>query len=207
MLRTGACFWQRQKPERYILGLQDQTGRAPVYSRRKTAFVSFLACIKNVKGLFESYVAWEGRQPLSAFWSALRTSKVCLNSTWPPKTHLWNSYSHKISQDHLNLFFCVIRASERGSNNPMAQQFSAAYKQLLMHHKPASSWTVLAYWSPPSRRHWTRVSDSSPNHTHQEAWPDCWESWRYRGSVWASESVTNHHIVQQVQVCCDTIRH
>ena len=142
--RQSTCSLQKEDSLCQLFGLHKERQRSVWILhglRRKTAFVSFLVCIKNVKGLFEFHVA----------------------SQDPPLKYL---LPYKISQDHLNLFFCVIRASERGSNNPMAQQFSAAYKQLLMHHKPASSWTVLEYWSTPSRRHWTRVSDSSPNHTH-----------------------------------------
>ena len=41
--------------------------------------------------------------------------------------------TYKMSQDHLELFFGVVRAS-RGCNNPTTQQFIGASKQLLMRH-------------------------------------------------------------------------
>ena len=100
--------------EEYISGLQDQTGTPLVQSRRKTAFVGFLACIKSIRGLFETYVA----------------------SKDAPLKYL---LTYKMSQDHLELFFCSIRASGRANNNPTAQQFSAAYKRLIMHHNIKAS--------------------------------------------------------------------
>ena len=39
-----------------------------------------------------------------------------------------------MSQDHLELFFSVVRASGGWNNNPTTRQFIAAYKQLLMRH-------------------------------------------------------------------------
>ena len=41
--------------------------------------------------------------------------------------------TYKFSQDHLELFFCAIRAHGCFNNNPTAQQFTAAYKRLLLH--------------------------------------------------------------------------
>ena len=39
---------------------------------------------------------------------------------------------YKFSQDHLELFFGAIRATGGFNNNPTAEQFTAAYKRLLM---------------------------------------------------------------------------
>ncbi len=40
--------------------------------------------------------------------------------------------TYKFSQDHLELFFGAIRSSGGFNNNPTAQQFTAAYKRLLL---------------------------------------------------------------------------
>lgn len=76
--------------------------------RRKTAFIGFLANIKSIRNIFDNYVA--------------------------PENALKYILTYKMSQDHLELFFCAIRALGRGNNNPSAQQFSSAYKRLLTHH-------------------------------------------------------------------------
>ena len=91
--------------EEYISGLRDQTGTPLVQSRRKTPFVGFLACIKSIRDLFET----------------------CVASKDAPLKYL---LTYKMSQDHLELFFCSIRASSRVNNNPTAQQFSAAYNSI-----------------------------------------------------------------------------
>lgn len=41
--------------------------------------------------------------------------------------------THKLSQDHLELFFGAIRGKGGFNNNPTARQFEAAYKRLLVH--------------------------------------------------------------------------
>lgn len=40
---------------------------------------------------------------------------------------------YKLSQDHLELFFQMIRLQGGCNNNPTARQFTAAYKKLLVH--------------------------------------------------------------------------
>ncbi|CAH0731426.1 unnamed protein product, partial [Brenthis ino] len=40
--------------------------------------------------------------------------------------------THKLSQDHLELFFGIIRAHGRANNNPTARQFKSAYKKNLV---------------------------------------------------------------------------
>ena len=42
---------------------------------------------------------------------------------------------YKFSQDHLELFFCAVRARGGFNDNPTALQFKAAYKRLLMRHE------------------------------------------------------------------------
>ena len=40
---------------------------------------------------------------------------------------------YKLSHDHLELFFCNIRAQGGANNNPTARQFISAYKKILIH--------------------------------------------------------------------------
>ena len=91
----------------YIKGLRDEMGNLMYKTKRKTGFVGFILAIESVKSLFHELV---GR-------------------TDAPMNYL---LTYKFSQDHLELFFGAIRASGGFNNNPTAQQFTAAYKRLLM---------------------------------------------------------------------------
>lgn len=46
--------------------------------------------------------------------------------------------TYKLSQDHLELFFCAMRSRSGNNNNPTPRQFIAGYKQLLVHTKVRS---------------------------------------------------------------------
>ena len=76
-------------------------------TRRKTGFIGFLLAIKSIKGIFFDLVE-EEQAPM----------KYLL--------------TYKFSQDHLELFFGAVRSSGGFNNNPTAQQFTAAYKRLLL---------------------------------------------------------------------------
>ena len=76
-------------------------------TRRKTGFVGFLLAIKSIKGIFQDFV-----EPVGA-----------------PLRYL---LTYKLSQDHLELFFGAVRSAGGFNNNPTAQQFTAAYKRLLL---------------------------------------------------------------------------
>ena len=91
----------------YILGLKDASGQKMYTTRRKTGFVGFLVAIKSTKGLFHDLVESENA----------------------PMKYL---LMYKFSQDHLELFIGAIRSAGGFNNNPNAQQFTAAYKRLLM---------------------------------------------------------------------------
>jgi len=43
--------------------------------------------------------------------------------------------TYKVSQDHIELLFSVIRSKGGYNNDPTAKQFQAAYKLLLVHHE------------------------------------------------------------------------
>ena len=76
-------------------------------TRRKTGFIGFLVAIRNTQNLFASLVE-RNEAPL----------KYML--------------TYKFSQDHLELFFGAVRSAGGFNNNPTTQQFTAAYKRLLM---------------------------------------------------------------------------
>ena len=76
-------------------------------TRRKTGFIRFLAAIKSTKEIFHNLVETK-EAPL----------KYLL--------------TYKLSQDHLELFFGAVRSAGGFNNNPTTQQFTAAYKHLLL---------------------------------------------------------------------------
>ena len=91
----------------YISSLKDTTGKPMYQTRRKTGFIGFLVAIRSTQNLFASFVERQ-EAPL----------KYIL--------------TYKLSQDHLELFFAAIRSAGGFNNNPTTQQFTAAYKRLLM---------------------------------------------------------------------------
>ena len=76
-------------------------------SRRKTGFVGFLVAIDSIQSIFSDLIEKE-EAPMNY------------------------NLTYKFSQDHLQLFFGAIRSSGGFNNNPTAQQFTAAYKKLLL---------------------------------------------------------------------------
>ena len=95
------------KAYEYILGLKDVTGKCMYTTRRKTGFVGFLVAIKSTKELFHNLV----------------------ETVDAPLKYL---LMYKFSQDHLELFFGAVRSAGGFNNNQTAQQFTAAYKRLLL---------------------------------------------------------------------------
>ena len=91
----------------YILHLKDPKGQLMYTTRRKTGFVWFLVAIESTKGVFHDLVE-KDHAPL----------KYLL--------------TYKLSQDHLELFFGAVRSAGGFNNIPTAQQFTAAYKRLLL---------------------------------------------------------------------------
>ena len=91
----------------YILHLRNPQGQPMYTTCRKTGFVGFLVAIKSTKGIFHDLVERD-QAPL----------KYLL--------------TYKLSQDQFELFFGAIRSAGGFNNNPTAQQFTAAYKRLLL---------------------------------------------------------------------------
>ncbi|CAF2140627.1 unnamed protein product, partial [Rotaria magnacalcarata] len=83
-------------------------------SCRKTGFLGFLVCINSIIGIYEILVKGDNA---------------------PLKFLL----THKLSQDHLEIFFSAIRSKGGHNNNPSAKQFEAAYKALIVHHEISTS--------------------------------------------------------------------
>jgi hypothetical protein len=76
-------------------------------TRRKTGFIGFLVAIKSTKDIFHTLVEAEDA----------------------PLKYL---LTYKLSQYHLELFFGAVRSAGGFNNNPTTQQFTAAYKCLLL---------------------------------------------------------------------------
>ena len=83
------------------------TGVPKHKTKRKTGFVGFLVATESVKLLL----------------------KELMERDEAPMNYL---LTYKFSQDHLELFFGAIQSAGGFNNNPTAQQFTAAYKGLLM---------------------------------------------------------------------------
>ena len=96
-----------EKAYSYIMALRDTDGNFMYSTRKKTGFIGFLVAIKSMKHIFFDLVEKKNA---------------------PMKFVL----TYKFSQDHLELFFGAIRSSGGFNNNPTAQQFTAAYKRLLL---------------------------------------------------------------------------
>ena len=91
----------------YIMGLKNPAGEIMHTTRRKTGFFGFLVAIKSTKGIFHKLVEAD-------------------------KAPLKYLLTYKLSQDHLELFFGAVRSAGGFNNNPTTQQFTAAYKRLLL---------------------------------------------------------------------------
>lgn len=91
----------------YIINLKDSQGKSMHTTRRKTGFVGFLVAITSVKGIFNELVQ-------------------------SPQAPLKSLLTYKLSQDQLELFFGTVRSAGGFNNNPTVQQFTSAYKRLLV---------------------------------------------------------------------------
>lgn len=76
-------------------------------TNRKTGFIGFLVCINSLEGLFNQIVV---ETPLLKY-----------------------IISYKLSQDHLEIFFSIIRSKGGFNNNPTGRQLEYIYKRLLIH--------------------------------------------------------------------------
>lgn len=90
----------------YIKNLKVSNNGMPItHSNRKTGFIGLLVSMKSLQFLYLSLI--KTNSPLLQYLPA-----------------------YKMSQDHLELFFSLIRQNCGWNNNPTARQFRAAYKKL-----------------------------------------------------------------------------
>jgi hypothetical protein len=97
----------------YILTLKGPDGVKLIEGKRKTGFLGLIIDMSSVINFVEKYVIKE----------------KCL-------IYL---LTYKLSQDHIEMFFCAIRSKGGFNNNPTATQFEAAYKRLLTHAEITTS--------------------------------------------------------------------
>ena len=99
-------FWRPflGKVNGYLIGLK--LNGIPLHqSLRKTMVLGFLATITSVISIYDEFVTTKYISDLSTY---------------------------RLSQDHIELTFNVVRFRGRWKNNPTACQFQAAYRQLLI---------------------------------------------------------------------------
>lgn len=95
----------------YIKGLKvkeniNDVNYVPILkSKRKTGFIGFIICSNSM---------------LKLYYNLIESSKIDYLKM------------HKLSQDHLELFFGCIRAQGGYNNNPTSKQFMSAYHKLVI---------------------------------------------------------------------------
>lgn len=90
------------------------TKRNIVQSACKTGFVGFMICIESLKYLYSTLVETGSLKYISM---------------------------HRLSQDHLELFFGIIRRQGGYNNNPNVRQFQGIYRKALRHLELRSSFS------------------------------------------------------------------
>jgi hypothetical protein len=100
----------------YILNLKNLSGEKMVLSKRKTGFIGLIINMLSVESIVEKYII--------------------------EKKYFNYLLTYKLSQDHIETFFCAIRSKGGFNNNPTASQFEAAYKRLLIHAEITSKSTA-----------------------------------------------------------------
>lgn len=90
----------------YLKSLKNQDFKPITNSKRKTGFNGLITYLNSVYNLFNDTV---------------KTGTMDFILTY------------KVSQDHLEMLFSVIRSRGGFNNNPFAAQFEATYKKLLIH--------------------------------------------------------------------------
>lgn len=86
---------------------ESQHGNALINSRRNVGFLGFCISIKSLMGLYDM---------------------LCEQSN-----SLQYMCTYKLSLDHLELFFSIIRQQFGCNNNPSAKQFQSSMKKILLH--------------------------------------------------------------------------
>lgn len=81
-------------------------GELLVESNRKSGPIGFIVGLRNIQYLYKNYILNEKLKFIPLY---------------------------KVTQDHLELFFCACRSGLGHNNNPTDKQFQAIYKKLLVH--------------------------------------------------------------------------
>jgi len=92
----------------YLVMLTDEFGTPLYATKKKTAFVGFCTVLHSLIAIFEDLVE---------------------------AGHLDFLNTYKLLQDHIELYFGLVRLRFGSNNNPNAVQFMASYKRLLVHHE------------------------------------------------------------------------
>jgi hypothetical protein len=96
-----------EEAKSYILSLKNVEGEELVCGRRKKGFLGLIINMSSIQGIVQKYIIEKKDFPYLL--------------------------SYKLSQDHIETFFCAVRSRGGFNNNPTALQFEAAYKRLLIH--------------------------------------------------------------------------
>lgn len=87
--------------ENYLSSLKtSRDGESILNSNRKIGFLGFIICIKNAISMFESLIK---------------------------QGYLFCLSLHKLSQDHIELYFQMIRSRGGFNSNPTVRQFKASF--------------------------------------------------------------------------------
>lgn len=86
----------------YLSYLKFSDGKSIVYSVRKTGFVGFIICLRNILDLYNDLLI------------ASQIKFLC---------------TYKLCQDHLEMFFGKMRSRGGYNDNPNVVQFQSAYKK------------------------------------------------------------------------------
>lgn len=114
--KSNEVFWRQNILQEidYLKGISDVTGTPIWKTRRYVPFVGFITAVISVINIFDLYVK-------------------------PEDSQLRYLLTYKLSQDHLELFFCAIRQCGGWCTSPTCTQFVVAYKRFLVHHEVVST--------------------------------------------------------------------
>lgn len=76
---------------------------------------------------------------LGLYSACLSVMNIFYDLVNPENLQIKYLLTYKLSQDHLELFFCAVRRCGGWCPNPTCQQFVSAYKKLLIHHEVKST--------------------------------------------------------------------
>ena len=96
--------------QKYLSNIKKLSGQLIVESQQKTGFLGLFFGLESLLGL-----------------SKMLLSEV--PTSLSPITYL---LSYRLSQDHLELFFAIIRSRNENNPNPTCRMFIAAFKGILM---------------------------------------------------------------------------